>query len=582
MRRRVAVSPYPELLPAEEIELPDTLEEYTDLWRVLESERLAGHLETWKALMRIWSLGDGYFRLRFVMSAGRDAWNKYRNEPHFWHPAHLDLARRIQFEGTDNAVLIGARTFGKSTHFINDDIGNKLRDPNHASMWFSLTRELAAKKLRSLQREMETNKLLSAIWPDRFWASADERPPSVSWSIRDGLSIKRTTTRPEQSCEAHAFEKALPTGSHPDKRYYDDIEADVAAESPEVQRTIEERWVSSQNLHSTENHRATTGTYYGAQGMMLKLSTVYGLKTWLYPGENLDRLPESEEEAGPFKGAPDNGFTKEELWQCLADAGGAHREEDEEGNLGPWKRRSNRVADRDYSLQIACNPTAGETAKLKWRDIRRYTHEDFLRVRRRSTAVLCVDPSNGVNDPSLIWVWLLTPERNFFWVDAEMRVIPPSERRELIFQLSTKWSSIAARFQRRIEQFGPSEGYSSQLEYEKQFGVSFQTLKCSDVRKSKTERILARWEPNTSAGTVFFPVEMVRRDEHGNQVDLVDYFKRFEWDPFPRCRTDNMLDAGGLLWEDPERVGSLPWPPRLAKRRQASDDSVSYASAGIL
>jgi hypothetical protein len=531
--------------------------------------------------MRQWSSGDQFFLLLCVLSPGREAWNSYRNDRQFHLAEHLELARRLQFDDADNAVLIGGRTFGKSTQLVADDIRHKLLDPNDASTWFSLTRELCQKKGGAIQKELEENQLLLGLWPDRFWRNAEERPSSTKWSLRDGLCIKRTSTRPEQSWEFHAFEKRLPTGTHPDGRYYDDVEAEGSAESPDVLATIERRWVSSQNLHSDRPRRRTTGTYYAQNGLMMKLDGEYGMKTWLYPAEDLSQKESRKDRAGPLGGTPANGFTAEQLWAELASMGGARRDEE----TGEWKRTAGKIPLKNYGLQFGCNALAGESARLSWNLIKVYSADHLARVRRRSTAVICVDPSRGTNpqldDPTYIWVWLLTPEREFLWVDAERQVLKPRKRCALIFQVCSKWQAIAQETQLRIEQFGASEAYERQVEYHADLGFSIPTVNCHDTRKSKIMRAFERWEPPCAAGKVYFPLEMRREDENGGVTDLLVEFKVREFDPFPQPKEDHGLDAGGLIWESEDRVGSLPWPTPRREPRPATQQG-GFASAGVL
>jgi hypothetical protein len=572
MRHSATVQVYPGD-PLQTIYLPETLEEYAELWRTITAE--AVHYDTWRALMRLWSAGDHYFRLLFVMSAGREAWNEWRHEPHFKHPDHIRFARQIQFDGTDDAVHIGARGFGKSTHFVCDDLGNKLEDPNHASCWFSLTRELAQKKLGIIQNELTVNRMLLSLWDDRFWDDPAERAGGAKWSLKDGLTIKRTSTRPEQSFEAHAFEAALPTGIHPDKRYYDDIEADESVTSPVTASTIEDRWVSSQNLASSRRQRAVTGTYYSASGMMKKLGDKYGLKAVIFPGEDLEK-PAEPAEAGPFGGTPSNGFTREELWARLKDAGGAEFHE------GKWRRVANQKADGDYGRQIACDAQAGEASRLEWKWIQFYDGE-AREVGRQMNVVVCVDASNG-GDATWIWVWGLSREKELYWLDAERKVLPPQQRKELIHATCSRWRDLAHLCQLRIEQFAASEFASGQEAYHQTLGFSVPIIKCHDNQKSKLERIYDRWQPPCQTGKVFFPHRMLRPDEKGNLVDLVAYFKQFEYGMYPGCRTDDGLDAGGLIWEPEAKVGTMPWPWRRRPGRRERDghDEGTFASAGVV
>jgi hypothetical protein len=157
--------------------LPDTLQQYAELWRTIEALRSrgpSGYAE-WRAMMRLWSAGDHFFRLVFVLTAGRDAWSPYRGEAHFWHPTHIDIARWCQFGDHDASYLVASRGLGKSTHLtLNDDIGQKLLNPNHASVTFSHTREFAEKHLGIKMEELRKNDLLKELWNDRFFEDPDE------------------------------------------------------------------------------------------------------------------------------------------------------------------------------------------------------------------------------------------------------------------------------------------------------------------------------------------------------------------------------------------------------------------------
>src|SRR3954464_2764587 len=220
-----------------------------------------------------------------MMQAGRGVRDEYRHEPRFLHESHVRLSRILQFEEMDDRVLVGSRNWGKARHLICDDIGEKLKDADHASCWFSLTKALAGTIVGVIQAELSTNHIWAQVWPDRFWRDVAERAPGAKWSISDGLTIIRATTRREPSFAAHAFESSLPTGIHPDKRYYDDaLEADESAKSETTAEVIESRWSSSQQLSSYKGkrERIVTGTYYSTNGMMMKLSDEYGMEPLIF------------------------------------------------------------------------------------------------------------------------------------------------------------------------------------------------------------------------------------------------------------------------------------------------------------
>lgn len=571
-------------LPPEEVVLPDSLQAYAELWQRIEAEKDPGIQQ---ALLRLWSAADGYFLLRFILSPGRHAWDHYRHEPHFQHQVHIDLARRIQFDTEiDDTVLIGARGLGKSTHFDADDIRALLIDPNFAIFYFSLTKELAKKRLATIKTELDTNAILLDVWSDRFWKSDEERATAgrnIPWGESTGLCIKRTTTRPEQSIEAHSFEHALPTGMHPDRRRYDDIEADRSVASDITQETLKDRWVSSQNITSSLRARRTTGTYYSASALMVLLSTEYGMRKAIFPGEDTND-PVPPEEAGPLGGRPVNGFTREHLWDRLKDAGGAEFVD------GRWRKTTNAKAIIDYARQTACDPQAGEATRLDWKWIRFYEGEGWKHA-NNGTIVVCADCSPGTGDPTWIWVWLLTREREFWWVDAERKVVDPTERRKLIHDVCQRWVNYGVRVEQlRLEQFGQATYVQDQQAYWDNMPAfpAPPIVKCNDNRspgkgEGKVWSTYERWQPHASAGKIVFPREMWRQDERGVPIELVGYFRQFEWDMFPKSRTDDGLDSGKLIWEDPKRVGALPWPtdrwsqPQGHRQRERSAQSAGLA-----
>lgn len=581
MPYRVNVAAYPGT-PKVALTLPDDCQGYLELWRHIEAVREADQLAEWEALMRLYSLGDHYFRLLFMMKAGREAWNDYRHEPQFLHESHIRLARALQFEDMDDRPLIGSRSWGKTTQLICDDIGEKLADADHASCWFSLTKGLAASIVGVIQKELSSNPIWPQVWPDRFWKDVGERGPGATWSLTDGLTIIRKSTRREPSFAAHAFEASLPTGIHPDKRFYDDaLEADESAKSEVTAEVLESRWVSSQQLSSNRGRRERliTGTYYSTNGMMMKLSDEYGMEPLIFAGEDLNDKTLPPEEAGPLGGRPSIGFTREALWAAAKKVGAVRQNAD-----GSWTKLSNQKGWNTYGMQIACDPTAAEAAKLNWKSIRQYK-EDGREIGRLMSIVVCVDGSPGTGgDPTFIWVWGLSRSRNYYWLDGEQRVMAPSVRKDLIYQVCSRWRDIAGDLpQLRIEQYGGAEYSDAQKEYHEALSFPVEPIKCHDTSRDKITRAYERWQGPMEEGRVYFPEKMVRVDEKGTQVDLVAYVKQFEFDLFPKPRTDNGLDSGGLLWEKEEKTGPLPWP--IAKRRRArrsEETAGSFAGAGTL
>jgi hypothetical protein len=560
------------------IYLPDDLQGYGEVWRACEDLRMRagsapGSFNDWKAMMRLWSAGDWYFRLIFVMTFGRDAWSVSRGEPHFRHPVHIDIARWCQFGDQDRTYLIASRGIGKSSHLThNDQVGQVLLDPNFAGCIFSHTKEYAQKHLSVLMEELRKNDLLKILWPDRFFSDPDEDAPL--FSIKDGINVKRATTRLEPTFSAHAFVSRLPTGSHFDKRYYDDIEVDDTVESEDTMDKVEDRYVSSQDLSSSQRRKAVCGTYYHPNGPLRRLELKYGMTPKVWPSENrTPPLPPPEERA-PGGGRPANGFTLADLNKIINDKGG----------------RNSAIAMRSYSRQYLSDPKAGEAAKLNRDYIQTYEGTP-VEIGQRCNIYVTQDPSAGITDPTWTWVWGLHPDGNYYWLDGWRRRCTPGRRLADTYLTALRWNGIGNLLEVRIESYGQGGYAEAQAEHFVENGFGIPVVKIADSRSgSKREREYEAWEPPLHEGRIYFPRVMMRQDETGGDVDLVSYFLDNELGPYPLPTTDDGLDGGGLLWA--KAGGPLEWPQKREQRvweeipdRFGGGDGGGYAGAlagGIL
>lgn len=549
--------------PEKEITLPERLEDYEALWAEIkaleESDPIA-----WKAAMRLWSAGDLYFFGMFLLSMG-EVWDPYWERPRFWCQEHLEFARWVQFEAK-GSVLIASRSFGKSTWTtFARNLWTKLHDPNRTSFVFSYIREAAEKHVGRIMQELTDNKLLPRVWPDRFHANVDLYKQLTAKAIL----LPRTTSRPEATFEAHAFKTSLPTGGHPDERFYDDIEEEQAVGSVEAMEKVEAQFTSSQNITSPMRWAMVVGTYYHPNGKMRKLHVEDGWKLKLLPGEILPKDGEMKRDdpgAGPMGGTP-YYFHADELAQMLRDMGGKGKPK----------------AVREYTMQIACDPVAGEPNRLP-REAVLFYDEDPLELAQTGTLYICVDPSPGTKDPTWAWVWRLGVDRRFYWVGGFRKRLLPAERKRELGLLALEFGAIGDLVSMRIEEFGQAEYIAQQQEHNIARGIDVEIEKCCDNSKGKNDRIWERWEPRLDNGRVVFPRHLWTRDENGERFDLVAYFLDFELSQFPKPYTDDGLDAGSLIWEDEAKLGELVWPSReRSERRRIHNESEtegSYMSEG--
>lgn len=541
--------------------LPATLDEYRDLSSDLDKLKAEDPL-LWKRAMRLWSAGDLYFLGMFVSSIG-EVWDPYQQRPRFWAPEQLELARWAQFE-SNHSTLVAARGFGKSTWtvFLNN-IRTKLVDPNRAACIFSETRELAAKHNGRIAQEITTNRTLIALWDDRFYESRDQYRKISDYEI----TIKRTSARPEATFEAQAYTDKLPTGNHYDERYYDDIETERLVTTKEKLDKNEAQFVSSQDLSSPVRWAMVVGTYYHPAGLVRKTHLEMGWKLKLIPGEI---LPESgpvlgevvDSELGPFGGKP-YYFHPQELRDVLQGKGG----------------KANAKARKSYIEQIICDPTQGEPNRLD-RNHLVYYDDDPLDLATDGSLYVCVDCSKGVTDPTWAWVWRLGYDRRFYWIGGFRKKLDPAARRREVALLTLQFSALGNVVALRMEEFGAAEYIEPQQRENEKYGLSIPIQKCQDNQRSKIDRAYERWYPELANGRIVFPRQLWSFDESGNRIDLVDYFLQFELDTFPKPVTDDGLDAGGLIWEQADRVGALEWPIRQRAARPVGRDDIELSTEG--
>jgi hypothetical protein len=558
----------------ETIWLPTELQQYRELWTLIEETKQRS-FDEWRALMRLWSAGDLFFLLLFVLSPGTQAWDIYRNEPHFWHPLQLRYAREIQFN-SHMWVDICAREFGKSTwKTFGRNLWTKLSNPNLASCIFSNTREKAQKHLGRIGDECRANELLKTVWRDRFYW--DPNDAKTTWSLDKGFCIKRPSARPEQTFEAHAFITKLPTGMHYNELYHDDIEEEEAVRSEESMANIETKFTSSLDLTVQGFYVSPTGTYYHPNAMMRKLHMELGYTLRKIPGEDLEDKPEDKTEAGPLGGRP-IFFTRESLFARINAKGGP----------------KNPKARRNHSLQMCCNPLAGDShAKLKKGYIR-YYEEPPLEIGRDCHIVACIDTSPGANDPTFCWIWGLTRDRKFLWLDGFRKRLPPSRRQMEIYIICKMWEGIGELVEIRMENHGQSEVDLTQETFNNARGLHTPIVGCHDNRPTsdpmgftgknggKREREFERWEPHLRGGKVWFPRHGIMTEDHeGDPFNLMEYFLDFELDNFPKPTHDDGLDAGSLIWEPSDIAGPLPWPAR-AKRPWEEDHRQSRETGSYI
>lgn len=543
-----------------------TLEDYDELDRLLgwfyeRSESL------WADAMRWLVIHDLFFLVTRVDTVA-DAMDETTGTPIFRRPFILERCRDI--EEKEHMVLdFWGRGTGKST--LKTKCRNYqqiLRHPEDSHFIWSYNKDAAKKHLSAIDQELTANEDLKRLFPDiLYWNPRDGKNGSPKWSLNEGLLVKRSGSRKDASFEAHGLKLlGMPTGSHPNRHDIDDAEDPRRVTSPDTIAELKKAYAESGNIkHKGRFTRTLTGTAHSAVGLTVQWLEDSNVETRFYPGENLQKPGD-----GPLGGSPLPGFyTSAELWAWYAEIG-------------------DRV---QYAQQVALDIHAGEHRRFKRGKVLR-SRDDLEMIGSRCWVYICIDPTPGraaKGDRQAIWVWGLREDRRYQWLDGVFRRLAPDRRHEEAYRLYEKWQAISLGVvQVRIEEFAQGDYVHPMQEYFAERDAGVPVVKCCDNRASKEERIWNRWSTPISEGRVVVPYVLSAENDEGQLFNLAAYFLDGELAKYPNSLSDHLLDAGGLLWEDPsdDRYGQLRFPVPEDFDEGIEDDYLpdrgGYQSVGIL
>ena len=540
---------------------PSTIAGYEELDLVLR-ELQAQEPEDWWHVSR-WYIAHDLFYLTTRVSMLRGLINPISNLPLFERQWTLDRDRELE-DDPARPMMMG-RGMGKTSKRNMQNIQRVLKWPDIAICLFSFQRAAAIKRLASTRVELE-NPLLVGFFPEvLFETPKDPDHGSDSWSLTSGLNVRRETSRPEHTFEAHALRlHTLPTGSHYNVLDTDDAEDDKVVGSPGQIADLKLAYAQAMHLWSPPVERPFTGTPYHQAGLVMERIKKAGDRAMIYPGEDLETPGD-----GPLGGKPVY-FTAEEL-QALFDE----------------------INDPDsYAMQVCLSTSKGagrQFSRTQWQ----IYDEDPLEFARRCFVYIMLDPTRGLGDPAAHWVWGTTQDRKFAWLDASMKVLAPGEQLAETWRLFSKWNQVSLGVRHiRIEEAGQANFAEPTREYLRRHGVHTEVFRCPVPPTNKTQREWTAWHPLAEERRLLMPRSIWGVDEKEKPLDLVEYFMAFEWEEFPRPSTDNMLDAGALISYPASKLGpgaELMFPNRSdVEFVDVDEDAVrsgaqrSYLSQGVL
>lgn len=225
------------------LSLPDTI----DYYREVRSSK--GSDEALKIAERKLVLGDLYYLMVHIFKR-RD----------FLHPWLFERCREVQAE-PDGYLDLWARDHRKSTTItFGQTIREVLLNPEITVGIFSHTKPISKAFLNQIKQELQYNDHLKYLFDDVLYADPEGESPS--WSLDNGIVVKRKTNPKEPTIMACGLVEGMPTGMHFQLRVYDDVVTPPSVSTPEqMQKTLDALDLSD-NLGTQGGRVRMIGTRY--------------------------------------------------------------------------------------------------------------------------------------------------------------------------------------------------------------------------------------------------------------------------------------------------------------------------------
>lgn len=458
----------------------------------------ARHAEDLRALCA----GDLFFLLVYVMrrtDMDRD-WTFARCREVQANPdGYLDLWSREHYKST--IITVGLT------------IQNILNNPDITVGIFSHTRPIAKSFLRQIRREFETNRLLQELFPH---ICPPKRGEARTWSEDGGITVRRSGNPKENTVEAWGLVDGQPTGKHFDVLVYDDVVTLESVSTPEQIRKTTDAWRLSLNLGARGGVRRMIGTRYHANDTYAELIRQGSVRVRVHPATD----------DGTFEGRPVL-LSREAL-------------DEKRRDMGPYV----------FACQMLQNPLADRADGFRPEWLRYWeARREFWEAMNR---VLFVDPAGSRkrgSDYSVFCVVGWNADRNLYLIHGERIRANLTERTATLFRLVREYGPLFVGY----EQYG-MQADVEHIRSEMARVNYFFTIRELGGKTPKADRI-RRLIPWFEQGRLFLPVQSTFRDPEGAVRNFTTEFVEEEYETFPVCAHDDMLDCLARLAEPELEIG---------------------------
>jgi hypothetical protein len=463
-----------------------------------------------KALFQKACQTDIYFLLRYGL--GYDFMNLRYVHQQCKFVDDLEEARG----SLDNCVFMWFREGFKSTILtIGKAIQSILRNPETSILILSNTAPGAKVFLNSIKLECENNQNLLKYFDHIFWENTNKSP---QWSLDKGLMVKRKTNRKEATVMASGLVDSQPVKLHCNELIYDDVVTPDSVHTEMMnEKTTEAMYTSfclGSNVLGQEGQKRFIGTRYADND------------TW---GKMIDAQP------CPY-------FVNVVPWHI---GDGETPRVHTKAKIAELQATMSKYA---FNCQYELDPTPS-SERVFYTDISYYKEDN---IDKNWNFVMLVDPSGEnkkkrghSNDNTAIAVIGRDWKGREYLVDGYYGPITltgedgQGGRIAKIFNLVRKYGITDVWYEKVGVDSAIGSIKDAQLANDIYFNIHpFHPIKYG----SKNDRIENALMPRLQTQKMLFPQRLIRKQEGGNEVDLVQILKD-EMERFPHGKHDDMLDC---------------------------------------
>jgi len=432
-----------------------------------------------------------------------------------------------------------------------------LRDPEITIGLFSHTKPIAKGFLAQIQRELEANETLKALFPEVLYENPSRDSPS--WSLDAGIVVKRDGNPKEATIEAHGLIDGQPTSKHFKLMIYDDVVTRESVYTPDQITKTTEAWELSDNLGHEHGRKWIIGTRYHFADTYSEI---------IKRGAAIARIHPATK-----NGQPDGEpvlWSAETLARKLRDQGEA-----------------------TFACQNLCNPLAGHQRMFNVEDLQVYE----VRPLTLMAYILC-DPARSVKKDSANTAYVVIGidyAGNKYLLDGYDHKMDLMERWRAMRELYTKWKRAPGIMNVKVgyERFGaisdldyfkerqavenlrfeitelewPREGPGSKVDRVQRLGPDIRSHRFYLPYPTDEDRLTSLQTKMVESGYEYRLSSAIKRaDENDLIYDLTERF-RLQISYFPFGGLKDVVDAASRLYDieplPPEHVDETSLEPEF-------------------